>query len=275
MEHSDRSKPSMTLGIFDSGLGGILIAKSIKAAMPTPNMVYLGDTLHVPYGNRSEAAIYNYTKNAMDFMLSKCKCALIVLACNTASASALRKLQQEYLPLHYPDRRILGVIVPTIEYAIDHGFTKLGLIGTNYTVSSNVYEEELQKINPDLRLFQTNTPLLVPLIENDGMQWIEDILDYYIEPLLAKSIEALVLSCTHYISLKNIIRERYNIPVLSQDEIIPSKLQDYMLRHPEITEKIGQDSQENFFATDVTPAYISSACNFYTRPITIQKIETP
>ena len=262
----------MKLGVFDSGLGGIMVARALREALPDIDMVYLGDTLHVPYGNRSEATIYAYTKGCMDYLLDKEDCQLVIMACNTASASALRKLQQGWLAETYPERRILGVIVPTIEYALDRGYTKIGLIGTDYTVHSNVYEEELQKINPAIEIVQVNTPLLVPLIEHDGMQWVNDILDHYIEPLIAQGIDALILSCTHYICLKDLIRRRYGLDVLSQDEIIPVKLQDYLNRHPESNDILGRNSEEMFGVTDLTPNYTAKASGFYGRDIKLEQV---
>ena len=264
----------MKLGIFDSGLGGIMIARAIRDLLPDVDIVYLGDTLHVPYGNRSEDAIYAYTKAAMEYLLGEQNCQLVIMACNTASASALRKLQQTYLPKAYPERRILGVVVPTIEYALDQGYTRIGLIGTNYTVHSNVYEEELQKINPDIEIFQANTPLLVPLIEHDGMQWMEEALDQYISPLLDKNIEALILSCTHYSCLKDLIRKRYDIDVIAQDEIIPLKLQDYLARHSETETLIGHNGSEEFYVTDLTQNYIEKASSFFRKNIDLTKVST-
>lgn len=260
----------MKLGIFDSGLGGVMIARTIREQLPDIDMVYLGDTLHVPYGNRSETAIYTYTKAAMETLFAMHDCQLIIMACNTSSASALRKLQQTYLPKAYPDRRILGVVVPTMEYVIEKEHDRIGLIGTNYTVASNVYQEELSKINPDIKIFQTNTPLLVPLIENDGMEWIGEVLDSYIRPLLAKGIQALILSCTHYVCLKDIIRERYKIEVYSQDEIVPIKLAEYLQRHPEIDGLIGKNGQADFFVSDMTPEYALKASEFYGQLIPLQ-----
>lgn len=262
----------MKLGIFDSGLGGIQITRAIRQALPEIDITYLGDTLHLPYGNRSEAAIYHYTRNCMQALLDE-GCPLVIVACNTASASALRKLQQEYLPKAYPERRILGVVVPTIEYAIEQGHTRIGLIGTNYTVHSNVYPEELSKINPDIEILQVNTPLLVPLIEYEGMAWIEEVLDSYIKPLLEKNIQTLILSCTHYVCLKDLIRKRYKIDVISQDEIIPLKLQDYLRRHPEIESKIGKNAAAEFRVTDLTPNNAKAAENLYGAPIKLQRME--
>ncbi len=264
----------MKLGVFDSGLGGIMIAKAIRDLLPNIDIVCLGDTMHMPYGNRSEGAIYTHTKAAMEYLFADQDCQLIVMACNTASASALRKLQQEYLPQANPGRRILGVVVPTIEYALDQGHKRIGLIGTNYTVNSNVYEEELQKINPDIEIFQVNTPLLVPLIENDGMEWVEGVLDRYIKPLLDKNIETLILSCTHYACLKDLIRQRYDIDVISQDEIIPIKLQDYLNRHPESMDLLSQNSAEEFYVTDLTDSYVRKAASFFDKGIQLSHVST-
>ena len=232
-----------------------MIARSIRAHFPDIDIVYLGDTLRVPYGNRSTDAIYKFCKQAMDVMFGELDCRMVIMACNTASASALRQLQQEYLPESYPDRRILGVVVPTIEHALDNGYKRLGLIGTNYTVRSNVYEEELQKIDPAIEIHQMNTPLLVPLIENDGDAWIDDVLDSYLQPLIEKGIDALILSCTHYVCLKERIRNTYGIDVISQDEIIPLKLEQYFDRHSGIFADIGRAGSDAFYVTDLTPEY--------------------
>lgn len=262
----------MKLGVFDSGMGGVLIAGAIRRFMPDIDMVYLGDTLHLPYGNRSEGAIYTYAERCIDYLLRR-DCQLIVMACNTASASALRRLQQGYLAERYPSRRVLGVVVPTIEYALDMGHTNIGLIGTNYTVRSNVYEAELRKINPDIRIHQVNTPLLVPLIENGGMKWAGSVLDDYLAPLLDKGIEALVLSCTHYVCLKDMIRERYGLKVISQDEIIPVKLVDYLRRHPETDGLISRGGQTEFLVSDLTQGYLESAGFFYGGPVKLEKVD--
>lgn len=265
----------MRLGIFDSGLGGIMIARAIRRAVPDIDITYFGDTLHVPYGKRSEEAIYAYTLACIEHLFARENCQLIIMACNTASASALRRIQQHYLPATYPDRRVLGVVVPTIEYAIDHGYRRIGLIGTNYTVHSNVYQEELHKIDPEIEIFQVNTPLLVPLIEDDGMAWIDQVLDHYIRPLIEKRIETLILSCTHYSFLKDVIRERYGLNVIAQDEILPEKLTDYLARHPESDALIGRNGDTRFLVTDLTPNYAEKASGFYGQDIGLKKVEVP
>lgn len=263
----------MKLGIFDSGLGGLVIAKSIRDAMPDIDMVYLGDTMRLPYGNRSTEAIYNFTKRAM-IKLFELNCALIVIACNTASAAALRKLQQTWLPYHYPGHNIIGVVVPTVEEALDHGHKKLGLIGTNYIVSSNVYKDELKKLNPGLELVQRATPLLVPLVESDGLMWADSVLRHYLMSMDEQEIECLMLGCTHYPFLKDHIRKILGVDfcLLSQDEIIPQKLQDYLNRHPEYSDLITRNGRSDFYVTDLTDNYSQTARVIYDDQITIQKV---
>ncbi|PCJ99704.1 MAG: glutamate racemase [Zetaproteobacteria bacterium] len=265
----------MKLGIFDSGLGGLLIAKSIRAHLPDIDILYFGDTLHLPYGNRSKETIYEYSKRGVEFLFSQ-DCNLIITACNTISASALRTLQQEYLPTsQYADRRILGVVVPTLECARDDGYKRLGLIATNYTVHSNVFEDELQKLEPDIQIFQVQTPLLVPLIENDGMQWIPSVLEHYLTPLIKRNIECLILGCTHYPFLKDEIRRIIgkDIALITQDEIVPNKLKSYLDRHPEISEKISHNGHIEFLVSDITQSYRNAAFKIYGEPIDIEHVE--
>lgn len=264
----------MKLGIFDSGLGGLIITKAIRQHFPDIDILYFGDTLHLPYGNRSHDAIYDYSKRAIEFLF-KHDCNLIITACNTVSASALRQLQQSYLPKSpYADRRILGVIVPTLETALDQGFQKIGLIATNFTIESKVYEDELKKLSPNIELFAKNTPLLVPLIEDDGHEWVRSVLERYLQPLKENNIECLILGCTHYGFLKPYIQEVLgeDVTILSQDDIIPAKLEDYLNRHPEISNPINRNSQETFIATDITPSYQSTANKIYGTNIAFQKV---
>lgn len=265
----------MKIGIFDSGLGGLIIAKAIRAQIMQPDIIYFGDTLHIPYGNRSAEAIYSYSCRAMEYLFDIHDCNLIIVACNTVSACALRRIQQEYLAQNYPDRRILGVVVPTLECAIEKGYKNIGLIGTNRTIRSNVYEEELQKINPQIEIHQINTPLLVPLIENEGMKWADDVLRHYLSPLLEKNIECLILGCTHYAFLKDHISALLGdeIDVLSQDEIIPAKLEEYLARHAEITGKLSMNGTIEFFVSDITTGYKQASEKIYSEEIKIRKSE--
>lgn len=265
----------MKLGVFDSGLGGLLIARAIREALPEYDMVYFGDTLHLPYGNRSFEALYAYSCRAMDFLFSEVDCNLVIVACNTVSAGVLRRLQQDYLVKNYPDRRILGVIVPTLETAIDHGYKNLGVIATNFTINSGVYPEELRKIDPDIQIHQINTPLLVPLIENDGIKWLDDVLADYLVPMKSKNVECLIIGCTHYAFIKDKIAKfmGQGVELLSQDDIIPAKLADYLVRHPEIESKISKSGQSSFYVSDLTPEYAKGAREIYGQDIKIQALE--
>lgn len=261
----------MKLGVFDSGLGGLLIAKAIRQELPDVDILYYGDTLHVPYGSRSRQTIIELTKKALHAMFAQ-DCQLIIVACNTASAAALRYLQQNWVHEVWPGRNVIGVVVPTLEEAADRQLNHLAVIGTNYIVSSNIYAEELKKINPQMDITQIATPLLVPLIENNGMKWAEDILTDYLAPLQNDKPDALLLGCTHYPRLKNIIRTVVDddIEVLSQDEIIPHKLKDYLIRHPEYDEQISKNGESTFFVSELTESYQNSAEHIWGEPITIQ-----
>lgn len=265
----------MKLGIFDSGLGGLLIAKSIRAACPDIDIVYLGDTLHLPYGNRSQEAIYEYSRRSVEFLFDQ-DCALIIAACNTVSASALRQLQKVYLPKSkYSDRRILGVVVPTLEYTLDHGYKNLGVIATNYTINSNIYELELTKLDPSISIHQINAPLLVPLIENEGDQWIPSVLKHYLHPLIRKHVECLILACTHYPFIKQEIRALIGpeISIIAQDEIVPDKLKDYLFRHPEMDQKIDRNGTSYFYVSDITSGYQEASRKIYGYDIDIQCLD--
>ncbi len=264
----------MKIGIFDSGLGGLVIGRTIIAALPDYDYLYLGDTLHVPYGKRSAETIFNLTKAAVEWLFAQ-ECQLIIIACNTASATALRRLQQTYLPTSsYSDRRILGVVVPTLEQAIDHGATKLGLIGTQHTIQSNVYGEELQKLNPAIEIVSQTTPLLVPLIENQGLKWVRPILEEYLVPLKKAGIENLILGCTHYPILKPFIHEIFgsDFPLLSQEEIIPPKLIDYLNRHPEYEHKLTKNAARQFYVTDLASHYHATASHLFDDEIVLEKV---
>lgn len=241
----------MNIGIFDSGLGGLVITKSIKKLLPEYNYVYLGDTKRVPYGNRSHSTVYEFTCDALKYLFEKENCSLVIIACNTASARALRKVQQEFLPKYFPDRKVLGVLIPTAEEVVN--FKKVGILATKGTVNSNTFKSEINKLNSRVEVYQNASPMLVPLIEEGEITLAKPFLEKYLKPLLAKKIDALVLGCTHYPILKKEIREIVGskIKIISQDEIIPKKLKDYLARHKEI--KLSKKGSIKILFTDITP----------------------
>lgn len=260
MAEKDDILRNKKIGIFDSGLGGLYVARAIQQALPQYDYAYLGDTLNVPYGGRSFEAIYRLSEAAMRYLFEEHNCDLVIIACNTASVMALRKLQQEFLPNKYPDRRILGVIVPTLESATELGATQIGLIATEYTIRSKIYDEEISKITPAATIYSQPTPLLVPLIENHGEKYMDMVLGDYLEPLIKKGLDSLILGCTHYIAIKERVRDltRHRVRVLSQDEIIPPKLKDYLTRHPEMEQRLSKDGTFEIYATDVNPSFLKN-----------------
>lgn len=242
------------IGVFDSGLGGLTILKDFLKILPKYNYIYLGDNARVPYGEKSPETIYEYAQEAADFLFAA-GCNLIIIACNTASAQALRRLQQEYLPAKYPERRILGVIRPLVETVAANKKTKIvGLIGTKATVDSDAYQIELKKIRPELEIIQQATPLLVPLIEEGWAAKPETkmILKKYLRPLKNKKIDSLILACTHYPflykTIKKIAGRRILVP--RPGEIVAEALKNYLGRHPELGLCPTEKPVQRYYTTD-------------------------
>ena len=242
------------IGVFDSGFGGLTILKAFLEKLPDYDYVYLGDNARTPYGNKSQEVIYNYTAQAVDFLFSR-GCELIVIACNTSSAKALRRIQQEYLPKHYPGKRVLGVVIPIVEEAlVNDKIKKVGVIGTRSTINSKVYEIELNKLGKEIEIYKNACPLLVPLVEEGwtGKPEAKMILKKYLRPLKQKGINALILGCTHYPfmieDIKRIMGKR--VLVLDSPKIVAEKLEDYLKRHPEIEKNISKNKKRIFYTTD-------------------------
>lgn len=248
-----------SIGVFDSGFGGLAILKDIHKRMPEYSYVYLGDTARTPYGSRSSEVVYQFTLQAIETLFSR-GCSLIIVACNTASAEALRKIQQDYLPTHYPDRRVLGVIIPAAEEAAQ--LTKNGRVGvlaTEGTVRSETFVKELQKLNPKVRVFQHAAPLLVPFVE-EGEYRSEAArltLRAYLKPLLNNRIDTLILGCTHYGHMESLIKKEVgpSVKVLSEGKVVAKKLVDYLVRHPEIEQTLKRSGGVTFYTTDLTEKF--------------------
>jgi len=242
----------MKIGIFDSGVGGLIVAKAIRQAMPKYDYVYLGDTKRVPYGNRSHETVFEFTRQAVDHLFKKENCAIVIIACNTASARSLRRIQQEYLPKNFPDRRVIGVLIPTAEDCVK--YKKVGIIGTNGTIASNTFPNEIHKLNSKTKIFQNPAPMLVPMAEEGEKELVKPFLVKYLKPLLAKNPDAIALGCTHYPFYKKEIRKIVGskIKIISQDEIIPKKLKDYFARHLEIEKQLSKNKKVKILVTDIT-----------------------
>jgi glutamate racemase len=246
------------IGVFDSGFGGLTILRSIINRLPENDYIYLGDSARAPYGNKSQELIYKYTQEAVDFLFKR-GCELVIVACNTVSAEALRKIQQEWLPKKYPNKRILGVIIPIAEVVAEivksaPQKNRLGIIGTRSTISSGAYDLEIKKVYPNLEIFSESCPLLVPLVEEGWIRRKETkmILKYYLRPLKEKKINYLILGCTHYPILvkeiKSIMGKRCQ--VFDAPKFVVEKLADYLDRHPEIEKRISKKGKRIFYTTD-------------------------
>jgi glutamate racemase len=253
------------IGIFDSGFGGLTILKGLTDKLPQYDYIYLGDSARAPYGNKSDEVIFKYTQEAVDFLHAQ-DCRLVIVACNTASTKALRKIQQEHLPGKNDDSfRVLGVTIPICEAAAALPKTKtIGVIGTKATITSGVFEAEMRKINPDIRIISRACPLLVPLIEEGWQSRSETkrILKYYLRPLKENPVDALLLGCTHYpLLLKQITAVMpKRTRIINTPEVVANKLADYLNRHPEINDSLSKSGTREYYTTD-NPASFKSIAN--------------
>ena len=256
------------IGIFDSGYGGLTILEKIRKELPEYDYIYLGDNARTPYGTRSFDVVYKYTLECVT-CLFEMGCHLVVLACNTASAKALRSIQQLDLPHLDPDRRVLGVIRPTVEAVGSITQSKhVGLLATTGTVQSNSYPLEIQKLHKDIIVTSEACPLWVPIIENNEHN--SDGADYFIKKNLANllksdpEIDTLILGCTHYPLILHKI-EKYLTPgikVISQGELVAASLADYLHRHPEMDVKCTKNGSIHYFTTESVEKFSASASIF-------------
>ena len=193
----------MKIGVFDSGLGGLVITRSFINTLPEYDYVYYGDTKHLPYGEKTSGRILNYTLEAVKFLIAQ-DCALIIIACNTATSIALRYIQQRFIPAYAPSVKVLGVVIPTVEKALETHAAGVGVIATNATVRSHIYRTELHKICPELAVREIAAPQLVPAIEGNDFAAAERLAKEYAAQF--DSVDGLILGCTHYPFLSNVLK---------------------------------------------------------------------
>jgi glutamate racemase len=272
------------IGIFDSGYGGLTVLKEIVNKLPGFDYIYLGDNARSPYGSRSFETVYEYTLQCVQWFFEQ-GCSLIILACNTASAKALRTIQQKDLPKIAPDKRVLGVIRPTTEIVGKYSETKsVGILATTGTVASNSYPIEIEKFFPEVKVYQEACPMWVSLVENNEHNGHGA--DYFVKKNIhnifekGKDIDVILLACTHYPLLKEKIEEYLPIGVklISQGEIVANSLQDYLRRHPDIEAQCSRNSTITFYTTDSTEDFDNHASLFFgqklrSRHINIGSIE--
>ena len=261
------------IGIFDSGYGGLTVFEEVQKILPTHDLLYFGDNARAPYGNRSFDVVYEFTLEAVQFLFDQ-GCPLVVLACNTASAKALRTIQQQDLPHLAPDKRVLGVIRPSTE---EIGFLSknrhVGVLGTTGTIQSESYIIELKKLAPDILVSQHACPMWVPLIENEkhqhpaGIRFIEED----VKELLKKDplIDTIILACTHYPVIKEKIKEiaGNRIQVVSQGPIVAEKLYQYLVAHPEMDQKLSKNAVREFYSSESVEVFNEKAARFLGYPV--------
>ena len=261
------------IAVFDSGYGGLTILKEFIHTLPQYDYLYLGDNARTPYGPRSFETVYRYSLQCVKWLFAQ-GCPLVILACNTASAKALRTIQQNDLPIINSENRVLGVIRPTTEKIGALTSTKeVGILATAGTVLSGSYLIETEKFYPDVKVYQEACPMWVPLVENN--EYESSGADYFVEKHVrnlldkGKQIDTVLLACTHYPLLKNKIKKYlpYGIHLLSQGEIVANSLVDYLKRHPEIENRCSKEGVVKFYTTDSTEDFDAHAATFFGKPI--------
>lgn len=266
------------IGIFDSGYGGLTVFDKIREAMPDYDYIYLGDNARTPYGPRSFEVVYRFTRQAVIKLFAE-GCQLVILACNTASAKALRTIQQRDLPVLDPHRRVLGVIRPTVEKMDQISRTKhIGILGTSGTISSQSYSMEIEKMFPHITVTGEACPMWVPLVENN--EFTSPGADYFVQKhldhilSLDPQIDTLVLGCTHYPLLIDKIRQHLpsDITVFAQGEYVAESLVDYLGRHPEMDRKLTRNGQCRFLTTESATKFSEAASVFLNDPIEVEQI---
>lgn len=277
MKQSLSQKPG-PIGVFDSGYGGLTILSKIREALPDYDYIYLGDNARTPYGTRSFEIVYEFTLQAVN-KLFEMGCHLVILACNTASAKALRTIQMNNLPDIDPSRRVLGVIRPTVECIGSITRTRhVGVLATAGTIKSESYPLEIHKLFPDIKVSGEACPMWVPLVENNEAngKGTDFFIRKYINNLLAKDgqIDTIILGCTHYPLLLPKIQQfvPQSMKVVAQGEYVAASLKDYLYRHPEMDRKCTRGGSCSFCTTEAEDKFIESASTFLNQDITVQRI---
>lgn len=278
MKQPSISQKPGPIGVFDSGYGGLTILSKIREALPGYDYIYLGDNARTPYGTRSFDIVYEFTLQAVN-KLFEMGCHLVILACNTASAKALRSIQINDLPGIDPNRRVLGVIRPTVECIGDITRSRhIGVLATAGTIKSESYPLEIHKLYPDITVSGEACPMWVPLVENNeaNSPGADYFIRKYIDSLLDKDpqIDTVILGCTHYPLLLPKIRQYMpqGIQVVAQGEYVAGSLKDYLRRHPEMDAKCTRGGNCTFCTTEAEDKFIESASAFLNEEITVRHI---
>lgn len=278
MKHTLPSQPG-PIGVFDSGYGGLTILSKFKEILPHNDFIYLGDNARTPYGTRSFEIVYEFTLQAVT-RLFELGCHLVILACNTASAKALRSIQINNLPQIDPDRRVLGVIRPTVECIDSITQSKhVGILATSGTIKSESYIMEVHKLFPEIKVTGQACPMWVPLVEYNEAQapGADYFVKKYIDELLAKDnqIDTIILGCTHYPLLLPKIKQYVpeGIHIVSQGELVARSLQDYLKRHPEMDARCTRGGTCTYLTTEAEEKFADSASTFLNESIQVSHLD--
>jgi glutamate racemase len=272
-----------SIGIFDSGFGGLSILKEIVKVLPQYNYIYLGDTARAPYGSRSQEIIYEFTCEGIEFLFQN-GCDLVILACNTASSEALRKIQQEFLSKKYPNlppgqasKKVLGVIIPGAEIAtLKTQNKKIGVLATEATVSSGAFKREIQKLDSKIKVYEVPAPMLVPLIEagEDKSESAKMLVEQYVKEVCSHGIDTLILGCTHYGILESQIKKyTKGVNVLSEGKIVARKLKEYLVKHDEVEKNLSKKKNIKFYTTDSEEKFNILGGRFFGAKINSKKVD--
>lgn len=286
------------IGVFDSGLGGLAILRALVKAAPKYSYLYLADSARAPYGSRTAEELYAFTLEGVEYLFAQ-GCPLVILGCNTASAIALRRIQQEVLPAKYPDRRVLGILVPTVEQVSGVGWTDpptprlrraskvkvVGVLATEQTVASGAYEREIHKRNPNIRVVQQACPELVPLIESGAFQEeiIQSITKYVVQRMEKvqeiepdAQLEAILLGCTHYALVADLFRALLpkGVTLYEQPAMVAKSLSSWLTRHPEMTSRLKVDGTVRFITSGNVEAATRVGSQYWGAPITFEHINS-
>jgi len=279
---------TVVIGVFDSGFGGLTVLDALVERLPQYDFLYLADNARAPYGARSPDVVLRFTQEAVEWLFDQ-GCPLVVLACNTASARALRTLQQKYLPAHHPDRRILGVVRPSVEAlaglppgalpGVTHPTLASGqvaVLGTETTIGSDSFGLELRKLAPGLHLFQQSCPMWVPLVEageldGQGTEWF---LHRYLDPVLELHPSRLLLACTHYPLLLSGIRRIVpsGVEILTQGGLVAERLEDWLRRHPEMEARLTKAGKVEYTTTDDPDWFSNMGIRFLSRRVEARRV---
>ena len=270
---SDTHHSDLPIGIFDSGVGGMTVAKAVENLLPDYHIVYFGDLARTPYGSKSPETIIDYARQNTEFLLSK-GAKIIIIACNSAASVSYDILQREY------DVPIFEVITPAVRKAVqvatESGNNKIGIVGTRATIKSGIYERLIKERLPKAKVYSEPCPMLVPLVEEGwlGKQETKMIIRRYLDPLKRKMVQSLVLGCTHYPLLKRLIQPRIGkrVAVIDSSEEVATAIQDFLLENPSVADSLTRNGGHYYYVSDFTEAAQTIANRIFGREILLQKL---